>query len=105
MDWFERITGFKESSSGETRERLSIVLPGVNYPEGERAPAGVGKGRQRPARESRPTLVASRTGQQSPNARQRESGTCPVRRSADGSEARIAFLGKGRSSEREQARS
>lgn len=25
MDWFERITGFKESSYDETRERLSIV--------------------------------------------------------------------------------
>jgi len=25
MDWFERITGFKESGYDETRERLSIV--------------------------------------------------------------------------------
>jgi hypothetical protein len=25
MDWFERITGFKESSYDETRKRLSIV--------------------------------------------------------------------------------
>ena len=41
MDWFERITGFKESSYDETRERLSIV-DGLLHSSGSSRTWGIG---------------------------------------------------------------